>query len=101
MFAWVVQDPLQASWHSVVQSVDPGCAWQLFVHSVSQLAEQSAEQPSPVQLAAHPAWQSVVHWSLHVKVVGVVVQAVWHWVWQESVQVVDADLVHSVEHVVE
>ncbi len=100
MFACTVHDPLQQSWHSVVQSVEPGCSWQLWVHWVSQLAEQSAEQPSPLQPAMHPAWQSVVHWSLHEKVVGVVVQAVLHLLSQVFVQVVVAESVHIVAQVV-
>jgi hypothetical protein len=100
MFAWTVHDPLQQSWHSVVQSVEPGCSWHFCVHWESQLAEHSASQSLPLHPAVHPALQSVEHWSLHVKVAGVVVQAVLHLVSQVSVQVVDADSVHIAEHVV-
>jgi hypothetical protein len=99
MLASTVQEPLQLSWHSVVQSVDPGCSWQCSVHWVSQLAEHSAEQESPVQLAMHPASQSVEQRSLQVKVAGMVVQAVLHLVSQVSVQVVAALAVHSAEQV--
>jgi hypothetical protein len=100
MFAWTVQEPVQQSWHCVVQEVEPGFSLQLSVHWVSQLAEHSAEQLSPVQLDMHPAWQSVVHSSLQVKVAGLVVQAVSHLVWQVSVQVVTGVEVHIVEQVV-
>jgi hypothetical protein len=62
----------------VVQSVEPWSSLQLSVHWVSQLDAQSAEQVSPVQFDMHPDWQSVVHWSSHVNVVGVVVHAVLH-----------------------
>jgi hypothetical protein len=99
MFAWTVQEPLQQSWHSVVQSVEPGCTWQCSVHWVSQLAEQSAEHPSPVQLAMHPASQSVEQCSLQVKVVGLVVHSVLQLVWQVFVQVVDSEALHIVEQV--
>ena len=91
---------LQLSWHSVVQSVEPGCTSHFSVHCVSQLAEHSAEQSSPLQLAMHPAWQSVEQCSLQVKVAGLVVHSVLHLVWQVSVQVVVAVAVHIVEHVV-
>jgi hypothetical protein len=99
MFAWTEQDPLQQSWHTVVQSVDPGCTWQLSVHFASQCAEHSSEQPSPVQLAVHPASQSLLQCSWQLKVAGSVVHSVRHLVSQVFVQVVDADSVHIVEHV--
>jgi hypothetical protein len=99
-FACTVHDPLQQSWHSVVQSVDPGCSWQLSVHWASQLAEQFSEQSLPLQPATHPAWQSLVHWSLHVNVAGLVVHSVSHVFWQSFVQVVVAVSVHFVEQVV-
>ena len=60
MLASTVQEAVQLSPHSVVQSVLPGCAVHFSVHWVSQLAEHEAVQPSPVQLAMQPAVQSVV-----------------------------------------
>ena len=59
MFAWTLQEAAQLSWHSVVQSVEPGWAVHCSAHSLPQLAEQSAAQSSPVQFIAHPDWQSV------------------------------------------
>jgi hypothetical protein len=99
MFAWTVQEPLQLSWHSVVQSVDPGCTWQCSVHWESQLAEHSAEQPSPVQPAMHPISQSLEQCSLQVNVVGLVVHSVLHWVSQVFVQVSVAEALHIAEQV--
>jgi hypothetical protein len=58
MFAWTVHEPSQQSWHTVVQSVEPGCSWHFSVHFVSQLDEHSDEQPSPVHPAMHPDSQS-------------------------------------------
>jgi hypothetical protein len=100
MFACTVQDPVQQSWHSVVQSVEPWWSLQLSVHWVSQLDEQSAAQLAPVQLDMHPAWQSVEQWPSQVNVLGMVVHAVLQLVWQVFVQVVAAEAVHIVEQVV-
>ena len=99
-FACTVHEPLQQSWHSVVQSVDPGFSWQLWVHWAPQLAEQSSEQLSPVQPDMHPAWQLLEHSSVHEKVAGFVVHAVLHVFWQSFVHVVVAESVHCVEQVV-
>jgi hypothetical protein len=60
MFAWTVHEPSQESWHTVVQSVEPACAWHFSVHCASQLDEHSEEQPSPLHPDMHRAWQSVV-----------------------------------------
>jgi hypothetical protein len=59
MLASTVQEPVQLSWHSVVQSVEPGWAMQACAHCVSQLAEQSGAQLGPLQPLVHPDWQSV------------------------------------------
>jgi hypothetical protein len=94
-----VQEPAQLSWHSVVQSVEPGCSWHCCVHWASQFAEHSDPQLSPLQLLMHPAWQSVEQLSWQEKVVGVVVHAVLHFVSQVSVQVVVGVALHIAEHV--
>jgi hypothetical protein len=99
-FAWTVHEPVQPSWHSVVQSVEPGCSWQPVVHSESQVDEQYDEQSSPLQPAMHPCSHSLVHSVLQVKLAGMLVQEAMQLLSQELVQLVDADSVHIVEHVV-
>jgi hypothetical protein len=94
-----VQEPLQLSSHSVVQSVFPGFSMHDAVHCEPQLAWQSAEQVAPVHMLVHPASQLVLQSSVQLKVAGAVVHVLSQVFVQVSVHVVVAVASHMTEQV--